>query len=1712
VPPAFPAPLAFLFLEWWTAAAVAGGAVAVPVIIHLLNRRRYRVVRWAAMRFLLSAQKQSSRKLRIEQLLLLAVRCLILLLLALAMASVTPWAEAAWRWVAPNGVAAPGATARTHKVLVLDGSLGMNRRRGGDSDFDEARDLARQVVREGGGGDGYSVILLAGPPRLVVPGGEPGEDAVGLPSEAPDKVVERLDSLRPTHGNAELAAAVGMVEDVLKASPSKYVEKEVYFFTNLQKTTWAARQPAALAAALQQLQTQSRTILVDVGENGVNNLAVEGLSLGGPVAVAGRQTPIQATLHNYGEARKDVAVSLMVGKADSAADWEKNLQTVGETTVAAVGRDERPFAAFTYSFPDPGEYVVRVKVTRSSDKDGNPVEEALTVDDVRQAVVAVKKSVPVLLVNGKPAPEAFDRATEFTAVSLNPYKNGDPPPGANVLARPKVISDRDFTDEGLGDLSPYDCVFLCDVPLFTKQEAKRLLNHVRRGGGVVIALGERASLQDYNDTLGPAGAGLLPARLVGPQAGNAGYAYQLQPDPDAERDAPLAAFRDPRPREMLLSARFHKFVLAEPAERGAARRLLSFAPVAVRGGDGAATAAPPPGGPALVEWRPPAGKDSGGRARGRVVLVTTTLNADWNAWPASPSFPPFVNHLMNFAASGRLREQAVEVGDPLELYVDSAAGGADAVVHTPDGPRTARTQNLDDGSVLRWAETDLSGVYGLAPAGGGARLFAVNPPAVADAQQGSPSDLARVSSEDLKTTYPDWDFQLVTELRQVIHAEAHGVVGGDVEPIGPYVAHAVLLLVLVLFLAEVVLAWLFGHYSSVQPLESEAVRPPTRGRWALTMLPWYVAAGLCFAVLLALGYVLIDYAVTGDFLGFLPDGARGWMEWWQNVTPPAEGEGRRWGLKASHYLWSDGADPWLASALFAAAAALVALIYFREGRGVRAPYRSLLAGLRLAGLLLLMGVFLPQLHVAYERQGWPDVAVIIDDSYSMSTVDKYRTEDVRKVADALAEHENLSRADRIHLAQALVARSDPDRPDWLTTMVAKRKVRVHVYHCSAKARQLATVSSAEEVGPALDAVHKLNADPANDSSQLGAAVRQVLGEFSGSSLAAVVVLTDGVTTEGETLEHVAEHPGDSGKAAGGAADARVPLFFVGVGDAAEARDLRLHDLQAVDSVYANDRVIFSFSLTMQGYDGLTVPVTLKEKGKNVVLDRKNVTLKSSGDEVKVQLEHKPSEPGEKTYVVEVPAQAGESDTDNNKIEHKVLVREAKLIHVLYVEGYRRYEYHFLKTLLERESNRTKGNKSIDLKVVLVGADPDFAVQDRSALADIPSREELKAYDVILLGDVDPHPPGGGKMTEHLKDMAEWVKEHGGGLLMIAGERYAPAAYKDSPLKDVLPIDITSDKPADDGGADRTETYRPELTPEGRRHPSFRFSAEEGEDEAVWKRLKEMYWWADGYVPKRAAEVLAVHPKAKGPAVKGEDRAGGPERQALVVQQFVGAGRTMFLGFDETWRWGFREDQAEYNRFWIQTVRYLSGSRSDRVELRLDRQAPYRRGDKIKVTVRFPDDAPPPAAETVQVQLERRRPDRPAEAAKQTLELPRVQGSRATYGTALTQTPEGLYTFTLTDPVPPGPRPSAECKVLPPPGEMDQLRMNQAEMERAADSSHGKFYTLATADKLLDDLPVDKRVPLKAAPSDTWTLWNWLYPLALLLLTTEWVLRKQKNLV
>jgi len=1544
---------------------------------------------------------------------------------------------------------------------------------------------------------------------------------------------------------------------------------------------------------LLELQKRARTIFVDVGRDGVNNLAVTDLTVSAAFLTTGALVPVTATVQNFGlEPRQQVRVDLLAGRARNEAKDPPFALRVVDTHVINLKAGERKAVSFGHKFTAPGTYALQVRVE----------PDDLEVDDARTAIITVKDTVPVLLVNGKSAvTDRFDKATEYLRLALNPYAKGHAPRTAPL--RPRVVSPTQFSDPADTNLIPYDCVFLCDVGRISTNEIGRLEAHLRRGGGVVVSLGERSAehLELYNRLLSKKDQGLLPAKLLGVQQAPPEHYFVLQASDEAYLTPPLKAFEGDDDRASLHSVRFRQYVRARPAADTKVVRLLSFLPEIEAGAKVAGDQALPLDDPAILAWNPPlpaAKSDDGAvkneakagappaplarastRYRGKVVLVTSTLNMDWNSWPGSPSFGAMMQELTRYAVTGRLREHQSLVGEMLEEFLP---GGAelDVNIFLPGQQHAsvqARTQGADDLQLFRWTHTDQSGIYRmLVGQDPHEYLFAVNVPATTPDQRGSESDLARTNREGLQAAYSGLDFQLVRALDEVRHSG--GPVAADAavakHNIGPAIAHYLLLAVLVLLLVEVVLAWFFAHYT--------ALAGTTTGELARTGAAWPIGvalvAGLAFLVTAG---VLIHAGRTGDFLGFLPEVFRSWMEGLLGVPPPAPGEGTRWSLEFTPYLRDAASDPWLAGGIALAAAALVFGIYGLEAQAASPAYKVLLGALRILLVLFVLAVLLPQLQLRFERQGWPDVVILIDDSLSMGEPDSYQDEGIQDAANALADkirkqlQERLpekikrvqARADRkrksadarvradgdelahkaqalqtqlaqvnspswrptrLQLAQALLGRDDPD---WLQALLKRRKMKVHVYHLDSAGRavklldsqdapaEVTDIAEPRQHGRAVDAI--LDLDPEGNDSRLGTAVHQVLDHYRGASLAAVVMMTDGVTTKEETIGQVADYAAQKG----------VPLFFVGIGDQHEIRDLRLHDLQIADTVYVNDRLIVEARLTGNGYKDLKVPVVLKVKdaaGNERELAREVVKVDPQGKSVKVKLRYQPTEPGEKQFIVQVEVPRSDKEDKaasaaNTRLQRTVFVQEAKLIKVLYVEGSARYEYRFLKNLLERESPDRKRNKTMDLKVVLIDSDEDFPRQDKSALSDFPfNKQELYQYDVVILGDVDPRSPKMGDAK--LRDLADFVRERGGGLLMIAGANFSPHAYRDTPLADVLPIEPNAAAPPEP--EERVEGYRVELTPAGRVHPIFRLSTDDAENLDLWGRLAPMYWWSEGYRTKPAAEVLAVHPRQK-------NEARGPrqfDRHPLAVQHFVGAGRCLFFGFDETWRWRFREDELIFNRFWTEAVRYLSRNRLSHTKLFLDRQTPFRVGEPIKVTVQFPDNAPVPGGlpgprpgpqNEVKVIAEYKPESKTGDLADtevQTMQLAKVEGSWATYEGLLTRTREGKYRFWLSAPdvskqQPNGQKPSAEATVVQPPGELDRLRMNQQEMSQAAEASRGRFYTLATADRVLDDLPAGTRIALNT-PREPQLLWNhWLcFLLVMGLLTSEWLLRKRKHLL
>ena len=258
-------------------------------------------------------------------------------------------------------------------------------------------------------------------------------------------------------------------------------------------------------------------------------------------------------------------------------------------------------------------------------------------------------------------------------------------------------------------------------------------------------------------------------------------------------------------------------------------------------------------------------------------------------------------------------------------------------------------------------------------------------------------------------------------------------------------------------------------------------------------------------------------------------------------------------------------------------------------------------------------------------------------------------------------------------------------------------------------------------------------------------------------------------------------------------------------------------------MFVDDAVRFQAKLLARGFQGEKVVVRLKELEPGSrdpktarELESTEVDAPANGQPKRVELVYRPKTTGERTFILEVDPRPRELQTDNNRIERAITVRKEKL-KVLYVDTEPRYEFRYLKNYLERD-------ETIDLNIVLLSSDPAYSQQDRSALPTFPAaKDDLFAYDVVLFGDADTS----FLSQSQMQNLVEFVTEKGGGVLFIAGELFNPLSYRGTPLELLLPIELADARNPTAVGTS-VNSFRPELTLEGRASPIFRF----GDNEAV----------------------------------------------------------------------------------------------------------------------------------------------------------------------------------------------------------------------------------------------------------------------------------------
>ena len=445
-----------------------GGAllVGVPIVLHLIMRREAQKLRFPALRFIEQRRTLNQHRLRLRHLLLLALRCAVIALLALALARPTL-----------RGSGAAGKEdAAIASVLVFDNSMRMGYEHANQSRLDRAKELAAWLLEQ---------IPTDGPVTVVDRSGrQRGQD---IDHTAAELRVERL----------ELSPQVRPMEEALRDATRWLEEKkeyrgEIYVFTDLAAEAWPEAMRGDLAKRLDELPG-TNVYLIDVGVEESRNVGLGPLRLSSERLTPASVLRLEADLLNTGaqadddnsgdkveSTAKDVAVELFVGAG--SGEPEKR----GQQVISLAG--ERQPLEFSLSGLELGSHQGFVQIIGS---------DGLPADDARYFSVDVRPPSKILLLGE----EEFD--TLFLREALAPS-------AAGAAASRFTCEEYRFSQIGELPLADFAAICLVDPPPLPAAAWQTLTDYAETGGGVGIFLGRRARRDEMNR---PEAQRLLPARL-----------------------------------------------------------------------------------------------------------------------------------------------------------------------------------------------------------------------------------------------------------------------------------------------------------------------------------------------------------------------------------------------------------------------------------------------------------------------------------------------------------------------------------------------------------------------------------------------------------------------------------------------------------------------------------------------------------------------------------------------------------------------------------------------------------------------------------------------------------------------------------------------------------------------------------------------------------------------------------------------------------------------------------------------------------------------------------------------------------------------------------------------------------------------------------------------------------------------------------------------
>ena len=650
--------------------ALGSLAVSIPLVIHLLNRRRFVTVDWGAMHLLESVVRVNRRRIQWVHLLLLLVRCAIPVLLAFCLA----------RPVLTGFRALPGDAPRS-LILVVDDSRSMG---AGDGEGETRAGRLRDGLADWLGTlSRRDEVMLIPTSRL--------ESLPGRMGAA--EAVQQLRDLTPASGPFILEDALDAA--LVAVKEASYPRRHIVIASDFQATSVDDATMESLDRLRDRLAGTQPTPSLSFWNVGTEtpppNISVDAIEADSPAVVAGRESRWSCRIRNSGDAPA----------SDLRLSWVIDGHEVQSAAVSVPPR-AATVAAATHRFDGPGVHELQVAVE---------VADALPQDNRRHFAAEVIRQIDVLLVDGDPSDRPLESETDFLSIALSPFAFSGQTRSDAV--RVQVCGRREMTAR-IRDRS-FDVVVLANVAAPDRGAEAAVVEFVHGGGSLVIFDGDQVSPDAYNrrwasgdvEFMLPAGLG---RRAGGPLPENDAPRRPGEVNPQF---SPWRRLADDN-RRLLDPVEVFSYRELDPAQAERPERRQPAASSAPEGAESAVRTSAPSvllelagGEPIVVAAR---------RGRGRIVQFAIPCDADWSTFPLRPAFLPMMQQLAMHLARSRT-DANCEVGTPMTIPLDEFAGPVDdgaEVTYTvapPGGGESILPPTGGSSPRLVFTDTGLPGGY-----------------------------------------------------------------------------------------------------------------------------------------------------------------------------------------------------------------------------------------------------------------------------------------------------------------------------------------------------------------------------------------------------------------------------------------------------------------------------------------------------------------------------------------------------------------------------------------------------------------------------------------------------------------------------------------------------------------------------------------------------------------------------------------------------------------------------------------------------------------------------------------------------------------------------------------------------------------------------------------------------------------------------------------